>query len=329
MKRVVVVAALGVAALATRRLLTMRNALKSVSTDLRSPFLPFYTPLVNAQTLPLLRMAFRLRMRPGSGIRVTERHLLGEPAIRVLVATSSEREVSRPALLWIHGGGFIMGSPQVELPIIGRLAGELGAVVVSPDYRLAPQHPFPAALDDCMATLEWMRAHADEFGIDPDRIAVGGASAGGGLSAAVAQRCRDAEIPLRAQALLYPMLDDRTALRADHGGRGQFVVTPSANRFGWTAYLGREPRVEDAPEYAAPVRRTDLTGLPPAWVGVGELDLFHDESVDYADRLTAAGVHCELVTVPGMYHGADGVAPKAPSMKAFRDSMVNHLRAYL
>ena len=222
-----------------------------------------------------------------------------------------------------------MGSPQCELPIIGRLARELGAVVVSPDYRLAPEHPFPAALDDCMATLEWMRAHADELGIDPDRIAVGGASGGGGLSVAVAQRSRDAGIPLRAQALLYPMLDDRTALRADHAGRGQFVVTPSANRFAWTAYLGREPHMSDAPEYAAPARRTDLTGLPPAWVGVGELDLFHDEDVAYADQLRACGVPCELVTVPGMYHGADGIALRAPAMREFRRGMVDHFRAHL
>lgn len=222
-----------------------------------------------------------------------------------------------------------MGSPQFELPIIGGLARELGAVVVSPDYRLAPEHPFPAALDDCMATLEWMRAHADELGIDPDRIAVGGASGGGGLSVAVAQRSRDAGIPLRAQALLYPMLDDRTALRADHAGRGQFVVTPSANRFAWTAYLGREPHMSDAPEYAAPARRTDLTGLPPAWVGVGELDLFHDEDVAYADQLRACGVPCELVTVPGMYHGADGIALRAPAMREFRRGMVDHFRAHL
>ena len=222
-----------------------------------------------------------------------------------------------------------MGSPQFEIPIIGGLARELGVVVVSPDYRLAPEHPFPAALDDCMATLEWMRAHADELGIDPDRIAVGGASGGGGLSVAVAQRSRDAGIPLRAQALLYPMLDDRTALRADHAGRGQFVVTPSANRFAWTAYLGREPHMSDAPEYAVPARRTDLTGLPPAWVGVGELDLFHDEDVAYADQLRACGVPCELVTVPGMYHGADGIALRAPAMREFRRGMVDHFRAHL
>ena len=134
---------------------------------------------------------------------------------------------------------------------------------------------------------------------------------------------------MRAQALLYPMLDDRTALRADHAGRGQFVVTPSANRFAWTAYLGREPHMSDAPEYAAPARRTDLTGLPPAWVGVGELDLFHDEDVAYADQLRACGVPCELVTVPGMYHGADGIALKAPAMREFRRGMVDHFRAHL
>ncbi len=232
-------------------------------------------------------------------------------------------------MLWIHGGGMIVGTPQFEAMGCGRLARDLGVVVVSPDYRLAPEHPFPAALDDCMATLRWMRDHADELGVDPDRIAVMGASAGGGLSAAVAQRSHDEGITLRAQVLVYPMLDDRSALRADHAGRGRFGWTPAANRFGWTAYLGREPRMSDAPKYAAPARRTDLTGLPPAWVGVGELDLFYDEDVDYAERLRASGVPCELVTVPGMYHGADGLTPKAAVLQDFRRSVTDHLRTYL
>ncbi len=169
--------------------------------------------------------------------------------------------------------------------------------MVSPDYRLAPENPFPAALDDCMATLKWMGKHADELGIDPDRIAVYGVSAGGGLAAAVAQRAFDEGIPLRAQALVYPMIDDRTALRDDLAGRGELTWSPKSNRFAWTAYLGREPRMSDAPEYAAPARRTDVAGLPPAWIGVGDLDLFYDEDVAYAEKLTAAGVPCELVTV--------------------------------
>lgn len=180
-----------------------------------------------------------------------------------------------------------------------------------------------------MATLSWMRAHADDLGIDPGRIAAAGASAGGGLSAAVAQRSHDEGVALRAQALVYPMLDDRSTLHEDHAGRGQFLWTPASSRFGWTAYLGREPRMSDAPEYAAPARRTDLTGLAPAWIGVGDLDLLDDENVAYANRLKAAGVPCELVTVPGMYHGADGLAPKAASMQDFRRSMLEHLRTYL
>jgi acetyl esterase/lipase len=223
----------------------------------------------------------------------------------------------------------IVGSPQFEAGGAGRLARELGAVVVSPDYRLAPEHPFPAALDDCMTALRWMFVHAAELGIDPDRIAVVGASAGGGLSAAVAQRSHDEGIALRAQVLVYPMIDDRTVLAGDHGGRGALAWTPEANRFGWTAYLGHAPRSADAPEYAAPARREDLAGLPPAWIGVGDLDLFYEESVAYAERLTAQAVPCTVLTVPGMYHGADGVTPKARSMVEFRASMMDHLRSHL
>jgi acetyl esterase/lipase len=259
---------------------------------------------------------------------VTKRHV-GDHAIRVLVTTPNDGQRQRPGVLWIHGGGYILGSPQMEAFWTGRLVRDLGVVTVSPDYRLAPEHPFPAALDDCMATLAWMRAHAEELGIDADRIAVMGASAGGGLAAAVAQRAHDEGIPLRAQVLVYPMIDDRAVLRDDHAGRGRFMWTPANNRFGWTSYLGREPRMSDAPEYAAPARRTDLTGLPPAWVGVGDLDLFYDEDVDYAEKLRASGVPCELVTVPGMYHGADGLAPKAQSIKDFRRGMTEHLRTHL
>ena len=124
------------------------------------------------------------------------------------------------------------------------------------------------------------------------------------------------------------MLDDRTTL-LDSGGRGRFVWTPQANDFGWTAYLGRKPRISDAPDYAALARREDLTGLAPAWVGVGDLDLFYDEAVTYAQRLRSAGIDCELMTVPGMYHGAEAVASKAPAVEHLRHSMLAHLREHL
>jgi acetyl esterase/lipase len=306
----------------------MRDAVASVAPDLRSPILPFVSGTINRRNLPLYRLQSQVRTPSGRGVTVTKRHI-GDSHIPVLVTTPIDDQRQRPGVLSIHGGGYVFGSPQLEAFGTGRLVRDLDVVTVSPDYRLAPEHPFPAALDDCMTTLEWMRTHADEFGIDPDRIAVMGMSAGGGLAAAVAQRSHDEGIPLRAQVLVYPTIDDRTALRDDHAGRGRLVWTPANNRFEWTSYLGRAPRMSDAPEYAAPARRADLTGLPPAWVGVGDLDLFYDEDVAYAEALSDSGVACELVTVSGMYHAADNFAPKAQSMQDFRRSMTEHLRTYL
>ncbi|OBK64126.1 alpha/beta hydrolase [Mycobacterium sp. 1165178.9] len=329
MKKVAALAGLGASVFVGRRYLAMRDAIADVDPELRSPLLPLLPGSTNARTLPLVRKVFRLSLKPGEGVTVTERRIAGDPAVRVLVTTPAEHDAPRPAVLWIHSGGMILGSPQFEAPFSGRLARELGAVVVSPDYRLAPEHPFPAALDDCMAVLRWMLASADELGIDPQRIAVAGGSAGGGLSAAVAQRSHDERIPLRAQVLIYPILDDRTALCEDHDRRGRFMWTPAASKFAWTAYLGRQPRMSDAPEYAAPARRTDLAGLPPAWIGAGDLDLLHEESVRYAEQLKACGVPCELVTVPKMYHGADLIASKAASMQEFSRSYVGYLRTYL
>jgi acetyl esterase/lipase len=326
-KRPLGVAALAGGTLFARRYLLAREAMAEVAPDLRSPVLPL---LMTAPKLPLGRLFFRIKTSPGPGVAMTTRLIPAEAPVSVLVFTPDGSDATqRPAMLWLHGGGMIMGSPQLEASGSGQLARDLDAVVVSPAYRLAPEHPFPAALDDCMTTLTWMREHADELGIDPARIAVAGSSAGGGLSAAVAQRTHDEGISLRAQLLVYPMIDDRTTLTDNHCGRGKFLWTPQSNRFAWTAYLGRPPRPSDAPQYAAPARRTELSGLAPAWIGVGTLDLFHDESVAYAEALRACGVPCELVTVPGMYHGADGVARKAPAMLEFRRSSVEFLRGRL
>jgi acetyl esterase/lipase len=316
------------AAVVAGRYVVTRRALAAVASDLRSPVLPFVAAPSNRSTLFVTRRATRLPTPAGAGVTVATSHI-GDSGLRVVITTPTDSRSARPAVLWIHSGGFVVGSPQLEAMIAGQIAREVGVTVVAPDYRLAPEHPFPAALDDCIATLTWMRANADTLGIDADRIVVGGASAGGGLAATVAQRSHDDGVRLRGQALVYPMLDDRTVLCADHGGRGRFLWTPAANRFGWTAYLGHGPRMSDAPGYASAARRPDLEGLPPAWLGVGDLDLLHDEGVAYADRLAVSGVPCELITVPGMYHGADVIAARSLSMKTFRASMLNFMRAQL
>jgi acetyl esterase/lipase len=316
-------------AYAARHYVRIQALMAAVPAELRSPILPLTVRSLSRRSLWLGRLGMSRSTDPGRGVTVAERYVDSRPPVRVLVTTPLGGGDGRPAVLHLHGGGMVVGSPQFEAFESGRLARELGAVIVSPDYRLAPEHPFPAALDDCMAALKWMRDNADELAIDPGRIAVAGSSAGGGLSAAVAQRSSDEGMDLRAQVLVYPMMDDRTALRDDHGGRGRFMWTPASSRWAWTAYLGREPREADAPQYAAPARRTDLRGLPPAWIGVGDLDILYDEGVDYAERLVAHGVPCELVAVPGMYHGADGIKPKVPAMQAFRRGMSEHLRAWL
>lgn len=328
MKRVAAIVGLAVVTGVVRSHLKLRDAVAHVAPELRSPLLPLIAQSLTAKKLPAFRLTFKVRTKPGPGVSVAQRYV-GEPSVRVLVFTPEQRDAPHPAVLWIHGGGYVLGNPEFEAAGTGQLVRDLGVVAVSPSYRLAPEHPFPAGLDDCMTTLRWMLSNADDLGIDPSRIAVVGASAGGGLAAAVAQRCHDEGIALKAQALVYPMLDDRCTLRSDHNGQGRFAWTPDSNLYGWSSYLGRAPRMSDAPEYAAPARRLDVSGLAPAWVGVGTLDVFHDEDIDYAERLRASGVPCELVTVDGMYHGADGVTPKAPSMRAFRAGMLDHLRVHL
>lgn len=326
MRKTTALAAVGAAALAVGRYAALRKPLSAVAPELRSPRMLVTSIPMNARTLPVIRLLMGFKSRPQPGVTVAEHHV---GAMDVFVLTPSGQPASRPAVLSLHGGGMCAGSAQLEIQLGGRLAQALGAIVVSPNYRLAPENPFPAGLDDCMATLQWMVNHAEDLGIDPDRVAVYGTSAGGGLAAAVAQRAVDEGISVRAQALISPMLDDRTALRDDLAGRGELTWSPKSNKWAWNAYLGRQPRRSDAPEYAAPARRADVAGLPPAWIGVGDLEVFFDENVAYAEKLEAAGVPSQLVTVPGMYHTADGILQEVPSMKNFHASMVKFLRVYL
>ncbi|MBD2762473.1 alpha/beta hydrolase [Kocuria sp. cx-116] len=210
----------------------------------------------------------------------------------------------RPALLWVHGGGLVIGAPKQDDPLCAETAAQLGVTIVSVTYRHAPEHPFPAAFDDVVRAWEWLLTHANGLGVDPSRIAIGGESAGAGLAAAAAHRIRDrGGIQPCAQWLFAPMLDDRTAARREFDAKNHPVWNNTVNRFAWACYLGHEPGAAQSPEYAVPARRRDLAGLPAAWLYAGDIELFHDEIVDYADRLRAAGVETQLEIVEGGAHG--------------------------
>lgn len=262
----------------------------------------------------LLRAPAR-RLPPGITVSVRSLPSSSGASVRVLGAPSGGEP--RPALLWIHGGGYMIGNAQQDDLLCARFAERLGVTVVSVDYRLAPEHPFPAPLDDCFAAFEWIHGEAAALGVEPARVVIGGMSAGGGLAAALALRIRDRGRPTpRLQLLVYPMLDDRTVLR-EVDGRHHRLWNQASNRLGWASYLGREPGGASIPDHAAPARRQDLSGLPPAWIGVGTLDLFHDEDVAYAQRLREAGIDVDLEIVGGAFHGFDAVLPGKPVSRRF------------
>ncbi len=228
-----------------------------------------------------------------------------------------------PALLWVHGGGYVIGTAAQEDAFCRRFADELGAVVAAVDYRLAPEHPFPTPLEDCHDALVWL-AERDE--VDARRVAIGGASAGGGLAAGLALMARDRGVVQPAlQLLTYPMLDDRTALRDDLDERGYRLWNNVSNDYGWRSYLGVPPGSDGVSGHASPARCEDLTGLPPAWVGVGTLDLFLDEDLAYAERLRSAGVPCRVEVVEGAFHAFDYLAPGSSISRRFRDAQLDAL----
>jgi acetyl esterase/lipase len=230
----------------------------------------------------------------------------------------------------LHGGGYIIGKPEITEASCIEYVRELGVVVVSVDYRLAPDYPFPTSLEDAYTALKWVVAHAQELAIDAARIGIGGESAGAGLAAALIQMAHDrGEIKPVFQTLVYPMLDDKTTARQDLDDKGHFAWNQASNRYGWKSYLGKQSGADDLPAYAVPACREDLTGLPAAWIGVGSLDLFHDEDVAYAQKLRDCGVQCELIIVPGAFHGFDLMAPGAQVVKDFKKSQIVAMRRHL
>jgi acetyl esterase/lipase len=250
--------------------------------------------------------------------------------VRLRIYKPENTSTPTPVLLWMHGGGYVIGRPEQDDASCVQYVRDLGIIIVSVDYRCGHKHPFPAGLDDCYAALKWISSHADNLNIDPKRIAVGGNSAGSGLAAALAQLAHDRkEIDVAFQLLIYPMLDDRTVLRTDIDDSSNITWHHKDNQFGWESYLGQKWGLEHVPAYSVPARRTDLSGLPPAWIGVGDLDIFHDEDVAYAQRLKESGVECELEVVEGAFHGFDVFDFKIPLVQKFRRSQMTAMKKYL
>lgn len=269
-----------------------------------------------SKRLPRAAIRLAIRVMPVSrtdSITVTS---LKEDGVRLRVYRPDTPH-RRVGLLWIHGGGLLYGDARQDEMLCAETARELGIPVVSANYRFAPEHPFPAAHDDVYAAWRWLQEHAGDLGIDPSRVVIGGESAGGGLAAALVQRLHDeGGVQPIGQWLFAPMIDDRTAADEALDDIDHWVWNNRANRVGWSGYLPDQYGADAVPAYAAAARRADLTGLPPAFMAVGDIELFYAEDVDYARRLEQAGVDVHLDIVPGAPHGFESWACNTPPAKA-------------
>jgi acetyl esterase len=296
-----------------------------------APWAPCLTPVDYSDVIAARATLREIMARqpvyaPVKPMDVTDRRIPGisGPPVTVRIYRPSWPPEPMPALIYPHWGGFVTGDLDTSHSSALQIAEQAGAVIISVDYRLAPEHPFPAALNDCDAALQWVRHHAGKLGIDPEHLGVGGASAGGGLAAALALRSRDRNgPPLCFQYLAFPELDDRL----DTVSARSFVDTPMLDRanalLSWRHYLG--PGLANArtgaPYYAAPARAADLSGLPPTFISVCEFDPLRDEGIDYAHRLTQGGVRTQLCYYPGTFHASVGITDAAISQKMMADQL--------
>jgi acetyl esterase/lipase len=289
------------------------------------------------ETLPAVRKGgFAFPSNPEVSAKVaTSSHIVrgpeGAPPVELIAYRPLATEGRLPCILHIHGGGFVVGQADARASVHQALALELDCAIVTVEYRLAPETPFPGTVEDCYAALAWLFEQPQAVGVDLERVGVMGESAGGGLAAALALLARDrGKYPLAFQHLLYPMLDDRTSADPTldaHAYAGEFILTPHNNRYGWRSLLGVEPGSAGVSPYAAPARAESLEGLPPTFLFSGALDLFLDEDVEFARRLIHAGVPVELHVYPGAFHGFDAVLDADVSNRARRDSSAALKRA--
>ncbi len=267
------------------------------------------------------KMWAAMKMPVVPGVKTEDKIIPGPkdaPDIAVRIYRLEKQSKALPALLWIHGGGYMLGEIDQEDFTAKNytLAGE--CVVVSVEYRLAPENPYPAPLEDCYAALKWLSTHADELKVDRSRIGIGGASAGGGLASGLALLARDRkEVKTIFQLLVYPMINDCNITPPNDALPDALFWTRANNLLGWRSYLGCQPGGEGISCYAAAYRADNLEGLPPAYITVGDIDLFAQEDVNYAQRLIAAGVPTELHVYPGGCHAFDMLVPGADISKRF------------
>jgi acetyl esterase len=270
-------------------------------------------------------------MTKKGGVTIEERNVpgpKGAPDVHLIIFSSSEKTKPTPGLFYIHGGGFIMCNAKIFSADCERIVENAGCVVVSVDYRLAPEHPFPAALEDCYSALRWMFASASNLGVDPARIAIGGESAGAGLTAAVTLMARDRkEVKPMFQVILSGCLDDRHTTPSMHAITDRKIWNRASSLFAWKSYLGSNYSGEVSP-YAAPIRAKDLSGLPPAYIMTSELDPMRDENIEYALRLLQAGVSTELHVFPGAFHGFEQFPTAAVSLRGINDYIDSLKRAF-
>lgn len=296
-------------------------------------------PTITAEMIPgMRRVSARLGLsdeaiRRGGAIDLERRTIPGAPG-----GPGMEVLICRPAVPFrhpfgvyhLHGGGMFMGDARTGLSLVLDWVQQLGATVVSPEYRLAPEHPHPAPSDDCYAGLLWVAEQAGELGFDAGRLVVAGASAGGGLAAAMALMARDRDGPgIAGQVLMCPMLDDRSETISSHQVQGEGVWDRHTNVTAWDALLGAGRGTSDVSSSAAPARAATLADLPPALLDVGSVDVLRDETVTFASRIWAEGGSAELHVWPGGFHGFDLFAPRTTLARVAHEARVNWLRRLL
>ncbi|MBS4214988.1 alpha/beta hydrolase [Neobacillus rhizophilus] len=304
----------------------MKNRIDPELREILELFPPLDLENVEATRQALAALSQTIELPVDEAVNIYDRMVPGpndHPSVRVRIYEPREKRETLPGMLWIHGGGYVLGVPEGDDSLCQRFVKEANCVVVSVDYRLAPEHPYPAGLEDCYSALKWFSEHAEELGVDPSRIGAAGASAGGGLTAALSLLARDRKGPaLCFQMPLYPMIDDRNNSPSSLEITGNMVWNHDLNQKGWTMYLNGANGSDDVPAYAAPSRATDLSGLPYTYTCVGQLDPFRDETLDYVTRLCRAGVDVEFHLYPGCFHGFEGVVPTASISRRALDEYI-------